>query len=276
MKDYADKFENFFVNEIGLIPHSIAQSVWENILRKVSEEWDNMKPWDLYYKLSSDKRLFQDFVEKIVVSETWFFRDPTTMNDLCEVLKRKEDAKGDNERFISILSLGCSSGEEPYSLAIALLNHKFMPHEFFVDAVDLCDKSITEARSGMYYSRSFHEYNTLWQTKYFKNTEKGYQIDEKLKKNVNFYQGNVISKNFPSPQPFYNAIICKNLFIYLNQQARKTLIDFIGSHLVEGGLVLTTAVELGLFEKSGPFIQGRDGILSYNKSLLEVRGRGNK
>ena len=96
----------------------------------------------------------QALIEAVIVPETWFFRYPESFATLAK-LASKRLAAINNMRALRILSLPCSTGEEPYSIAMALLDAGLKPHQFKVDGMDVSPLSVEKARRALYGKNSF-------------------------------------------------------------------------------------------------------------------------
>src|SRR6185503_14624441 len=106
---------------------------------------DRDRYWDLVRGSSTE---LQELIEAVVVPETWFFRDADALTALVRIVR---DACVVSERsLVRIMSLPCATGEEPYSMAMALLDAGIPPHRFQIDAVDISERALDEARLGVY------------------------------------------------------------------------------------------------------------------------------
>ena len=152
-------------------------------------------------------------VEEVVVSESWFFRDELPFALLAE--RRKESP------FTRVLSVPCAGGQEPYSVAIALLDRGIALSRFHVVAVDLSRKALAEARKGVYSGNAFRSRDLAFRDRHFRRTADGYAVDDAVKESVEFRQGNLMAPDFLAGEPPFDAVFCRNLLIYLDEPARR-------------------------------------------------------
>jgi chemotaxis protein methyltransferase WspC len=160
----------------------------------------------------------QALAEELAVAETWFFRGRGLFAYLASRV-RDECPKMGNRPFRA-LSVPCSSGEEPYSLAIALFEAGVPRDRFSVDGVDLSARSIGAARRGQFGSPAFRETDPDIRTRYFRPVGDKWEIDDALRTAVRFAQGNVIDPDFLAGSAPFDLILCRNLFIYFGGAAR--------------------------------------------------------
>lgn len=96
----------------------------------------------------------QELIDAIVVSETWFFRDPASFAAVVTRLRERPEWVHPTSS-VRILSLPCSTGEEPYSIAMALLNAGLQAERFRIDAIDISARALSAAKLGLYRRHSF-------------------------------------------------------------------------------------------------------------------------
>lgn len=202
-----------------------------------------------------------DLVEELTIPETWFFRDglpfDTMVKISLELLKTK--AK------INILSIPCSTGEEPYSIAMALLYRGVSPEAFSIDAVDINSKSLAMARAGEYGSNSIRTNVEHYLKTYFLQTENKYLLSEEVKEMVNFYQENIVGKNFRQGKK-YDIIFFRNLLIYLSDTARVEVEKRFTELLTSGGYLFSGHSEVLYFSGRGYEIADPPGAFYLRKS----------
>ena len=183
---------------------------------------------------------WEALIEALVVPETWFFRDRKPF----DYLKQYITAEGAATRRLRLLSVPCSTGEEPYSLAIALLQAGLSPDQFVIDAIDISHHAIAKAKCGVYTKNSFRGEAWNDRDRYFQQTSEGFQLDSSILKLVNFQQGNVLTL-LPSLTQQYDVIFCRNLLIYLHQDACMQVLQAIDRRLSPQGLLFMGSAETG-------------------------------
>jgi chemotaxis protein methyltransferase WspC len=172
----------------------------------------------------------QALINDVVVAETWFMRDSAPFLNL--VAFAKKIALGAVPK-IRILSMPCATGEEPYSVAMSLLGAGLASSQFHIDAVDVCDRSIGIARRGAYRAISFRGNDLRYRERFFDAGDRSegnaetWQIRPEVQTSVQFHCANALGPGFMPAAPPYHIVLCRNLIIYLTQQARQQLLDLL-------------------------------------------------
>ncbi|MGL5193652.1 MAG: CheR family methyltransferase [Chroococcales cyanobacterium] len=192
----------------------------------------------------------QALIEETVVPETWFFREPESF----EFLRRYvlfEWLPHHREGILRLLSVPCSTGEEPYSLAMMLLDAGLPPKRFVIDAVDISKKAQAKAKQGLYREHSFRGKILGFRHRYFEKTPQGYQLSPAVKETVNFIPGNLLEPLFLYGKPLYDIIFFRNLLIYLEPAARDRALQVLNRLLSPTGVLFVGSAE------AGPMIEKR-------------------
>src|SRR5262249_46449070 len=113
---------------------------------------------ELLLDLKASRKAFDLFLEQVLVPETWFFRYP----DAYQYLKRWARQQIATRKHLRILSVPCSTGEEPYSIAIALFDAGLTPQQFTIDAADISSNALKKAQAGIYTNNSFRGTDLLY------------------------------------------------------------------------------------------------------------------
>lgn len=224
-----------------LVENAGSFSAYLTRLRTSGEEWDKL-------------------VEEVVVPETWFFRNKESFSFLGGYV-RFEWLPKHKDRILRVLSIPCSTGEEPYSIAMTLMDMELpdQSSRFHIDAVDISGKSLLKARAGVYGRESFRGEDMLFQGRYFRETsttgggkEKLFKIHSSARKMVRFIKGNLLDYQLLAGENLYDIIFCRNLLIYLSESAKKRAMDTIDRLLTQNGLLFVGHVERPLICSSSP------------------------
>ena len=199
--------------------------------------------------LERSQREFQELVEEIVIPETWFFRHCEAFNLLRKYVKT-EWLPNHPQRKLRVLSLPCSTGEEPYSIAMTLFDVPLRPQQFEIDAMDISETALAKAKRGIYGSNSFRSHDFPENKPFFTRGTDPYQVDASVRNQVKFRQNHLL--NTWLLQETYDIIFCRHLLIYLDNNARTRAIDILEKILSDGGLLFVGAVETTLLN-SPPF-----------------------
>ena len=194
-------------------------------------------------------------IDLITIKETYFFRNTHQFDYLSETIltnfmKQRVHLNFGNGSLpkIRILSAGCSTGEEPYSIAIAIIEKiKYTKGwDIIIDAVDISNSSLIKAKLGRYFptdrmKTSLTEYNPVFFKKYFELCEDGsYLIKNEIRDLVRFKHLNI--KNFfelPSVfLPKYDVIFCRNVLIYFDFDNQQSLVRTLENMLEPGGYLM--------------------------------------
>jgi len=202
----------------------------------------------------------QDLVELVVVPETWFFRDRRPYAYLREHLARLLQG-GLPSQPLRLLSAPCSTGEEPYSMAMTLLDLGLPREAFSIDAIDISRQSIRRARQAVYGKHSFRGVSEEEQQQYFQATAKGFALHPAICQAVHFRRANLMV-GLAELATRYDVIFCRNLLIYLEEAASQHLLVALAGLMKPGGLLIVGSAETGkvppaLFEAiREPFVFG--------------------
>ena len=195
--------------------------------------------------LQQSEQELEALIELVIVPETWFFRERESFNYLKHYIK-SEWLTTPYQDVLRVLSIPCSTGEEPYSIAIALLEAGLSATKVRIDAVDISQKNLLTAKLGIYQDYSFRGNPLSFQKSYFQRTELGYQLCHKVKSMVNFMYGNLADLNFLVGANPYDVIFCRNLLIYFDKAIKKRTIVVLERLLKKDGLLFLGYAETGL------------------------------
>jgi chemotaxis protein methyltransferase CheR len=197
---------------------------------------------DYYRYLLYDRKKEEELrsiIDILTVNETYFFREmnqlKTFMDEIIPELKDINSAK----KRIRIWSAGCSTGEEPYTLAMLLLEHgNISGWGIEILASDINQRVLTTARRGVYRKNSFRSTEQYYIEKYFKPEEDSFIISDNVKRLINFSHLNLLDPLKIKFMGQMDVIFCRNVLIYFDHQTRKKVTDHFYERLVDGGYLL--------------------------------------
>lgn len=177
--------------------------------------------------LEDDPEEKKKLLKELTIHVTHFFRDESVYTVIKnrvipEIIRIK---KQKNQKTIKIWSAGCSTGEEPYSIAMLFKEHLGEnPDNFrvYIIATDIDNKSIEKAKKGIYPEQQFKETNKYYVTKYFTKMDNQYQISDEIRHMVDFRVGDILSPFNPKN---VDIIFCRNTVIYFDQETKSKLYD---------------------------------------------------
>lgn len=180
--------------------------------------------------------------------ESYFFRDVGQFALLREtVLPGLIEANRDR-RTLRLWSAGCSTGEEPYSLA--MLVDQLLPQrddwKIFIIGTDLSEAALVKARRGIYGSWSFRMKDDELLQRYFRKTSAGFELNARIRDMVAFQHGNLLQDEFPEASALHSMdlIVCRNVFIYFAREAVDRVVHKFARTLRLGGYFLSGHAEL--------------------------------
>lgn len=244
------EIQQILAMKIGLNPDSLSNESWKKLiaqrkhLRSVQTDGD-------YLNLVSHYPFELDaLIEEVIVPETWFYRDPSAFHFLSNYIRNVHLIEKPFTPF-RILCLPCSSGQEPYSIVMAMMEVGLLSTHYQVDGIDVSQKALDLAEKGIYSKNSFRGECSHFQSKYFKPGPTGYSLDPLVKQQVNFVRGNIIDPYIAMNAIPYDAIFCRNLFIYLTPEAQQKAFLHFNTLLKEEGFLILAPVEMELARKYG-------------------------
>jgi chemotaxis protein methyltransferase CheR len=193
------------------------------------------------------KQQIEILASYLTTGETYFFRDKTSFEALEEHLNDLICSRSGKDQNLRIWCAGCSSGEEPYSIAILLskLIPDMLDWNITILATDINPFVLQKASNGIYSEWSFRD-TPAWTRKYFKKNKNGFEILPDIKKMVTFFYHNLAEDTYPSLLNNTNAmdiIFCRNVMMYFSQENTKRVVQNLYSCLVEGGWLIVSPVE---------------------------------
>ena len=220
----------------------------------------------LLHRLTSDKVLFDHFVSQLTVNETYFYREPEALNWLANDYLPERLAAGNAP--LSIFSAGCSSGEEPYSIAMMLYERfgeraRSLVH---LSGGDLDHQVLAKARQAIYGGMAFRALSPALKARYFSPFEGRYQLRESLRQWVSFHPFNLLNVEETLPNGPFDVILFRNVSIYFDEPTRRRIHQRLSQLLAPNGILLcgvteTLGNDLGIFkltEAQGVFYFQRD------------------
>src|SRR5438445_5499529 len=242
------KIEHAVRDRIGLDAVSIGSALLQRSIRLRMKSHGLKKADDYFSLLQSSSTEWSELVESVVVTETWFFRDNESFLTLLRLVQ--DWLLSDPMGKVRLLSLPCSSGEEPFSLAMALLDAGVAPGRFEIDAVDISARALARAEKGVYGKNSFRGNDLGFRNRHFQSTREGFAISPVIRNCVRFSQGNVL-ENFRPSIDHYHFVFCRNLLIYFDRPTQQKALATIGKLLSPEGVLFVGPAEQPLVLEHG-------------------------
>ena len=199
---------------------------------------NNIVGYDEYVKaIQKDKDLFEGFVNYLTINVSEFYRNPEQWDILDkEVFPNLIKTYGRN---LKIWSAACSTGDEPYSLVMALSRHLPLSNIKII-ATDIDKQVIAKAKIGLYNEKSIAGVPKDLKEKYFTKIGASYQISEEIKSRVEFKQHNLLKDPYVSG---CHLIVCRNVLIYFTEEAKQEIYKKFNDALGSRGLLFIGSTE---------------------------------
>ncbi len=240
----------------------------KNIVRAVHERMSacNLANEELYFERArSFLREREALIEAVVVPETSFFRDGGPFTFLGSYV-RDDWVPARTGRPLRILSAPCSSGEEPYSIAIVLREAGLKPHDYRIEALDISRALLRTAERAGYTPHSFRGVAESLRDRYFVPQGREYVLSDEVQCRVRFMYGNLLDHNVLKGKKPYDVVFCRNLLIYFGGEARRRLMKTIERVIARGGLLFVGHAETSCFLTSGFVPLDPPGAFGFRKT----------
>lgn len=197
-----------------------------------------IKTYDKYVELlKTDKDAFEEFVSYLTINVSEFYRNPDQWELLDkEIFPELVKKFGKN---LKIWSAACSTGDEPYSLVMAL--SKFIPlNQIHIFATDIDKQILAKAKVGLYNDKSIENVPAEFKKKYFTQIGSSFKISDEIKNRVEFKQHNLLKDPYPKD---VDLIVCRNVLIYFTEEAKKEVFIKFNSSLKSQGMLFIGSTE---------------------------------
>lgn len=261
-------FAKYIEQELGIIYNDLNEGALEKRLEEIKEILQLASVEELYQVCSKSgifghtKQLILDIATN---NETLFFRDKKAFEMLREyifpeILKRKNN--------ITVRSLACSYGQEPYSIAM-VLDELRQTEQFSssIDASDISNRALEYAKQGKYSQLQVQRgLSSKYLVKYFSKDSADYwSVSPTLSNQINFFERNLLELN--QERHKYDVILCRYVLIYQDTERKKKILDDIYKMLNPGGYLLLGGSE-SMIGLSKTYHEERyEGAICYRKEL---------
>ncbi|WP_087502656.1 protein-glutamate O-methyltransferase CheR [Pseudomonas sp. SID14000] len=244
------RFFRFLRERIGLDVESVGAPMVERALRQRCVAVNAADLDDYWLHLQQSMAEQQALIEAVIVPETWFFRYPESFTALAG-LAHKRLAELAGARPLRLLSLPCSTGEEPYSLAMALLDAGIAPGAFLIDGMDISPSSVAKAGQAVYGRNAFRGSDLSFRERYFDALDEGHHLHERVREQVSLQVGNVLDPALASRDGLYDFVFCRNLLIYFDVPTQQRVFEVLKRLLHPQGVLFIGPAEGSLLARMG-------------------------
>lgn len=187
--------------------------------------------------LKKDKEKFEEFVSYLTINVSEFYRNPEQWEIMDkDIIPTLIERFGKN---LKIWSAACSTGDEPYSLVMALSKHIPL-NQIKIYATDIDKQILEKAKLGLYSAKSIENVPAEFKKKYFTQIGASYKISDEIKSRVEFKQHNLLKDVYPRD---LNMIVCRNVLIYFTEEAKDEVFRKFASVLKAKGVLFIGSTE---------------------------------
>jgi chemotaxis protein methyltransferase CheR len=264
LASYLAAFKELIKQRCGLTFEGVGEKPLVAGLQKRIAETGAENASAYYTRLMLDEHEFHELVCLLTINETYFYREPEQLQLLVDcliprILSRKKDATP-----VRIFSAGCSTGEEPYSIAIALREKygESATRLFTVAGGDIDKSALEQARTGQYTEFSFRSLTPTLRERYFERHSKwAMRIKDEVRHQVHFLHLNLLADHYHHALQNFDIIFFRNVSIYFDIPTRRIIQTRLATLLKDDGCLIigtaeTLANDLGvlsLVEEEGLF-----------------------
>ncbi len=228
-------FQHLLLNKAGLFFEPSKLNLLQNRITKRLKKL-KINSFAKYYKLvkNSDKE-FLELLDLITTKETFFFREEFHFDYLVNEILPKVKNTGQ----IRIWSAGCATGEEPYSIAIAI-DSALQNVKPFIIATDISKSAIEKAKEGKYTEKEIKDVPQKFLKYFRKEDEKFYKILPRIRSQITFQIQNLLHE---SPPLNFHIIFCRNVMIYFDREIKRKILLKLAQKLVKEGFLFIGSCE---------------------------------
>jgi chemotaxis protein methyltransferase WspC len=242
--------EQLVCERTELDPAALGAGTVDRASQTRMQRLDLTEPADYVRLLECSAAEWLELLQLVVVAETWFYRDRGPFEAFIRLAKQEWLPAHPGGRM-RILSVPCSSGEEPYSVVMGLLDADIPCSRFQVEAADISPRAIARARAAVYGRNSFRGTDLDFRVRHFRQTSDGYALNPEVRDTVRFFEANLLAADFLAGQPPFDFVFCRNLLMYLNLPGRAKALNTLQRLLTPSGILLVGAAEQSLAMEHG-------------------------
>jgi chemotaxis protein methyltransferase CheR len=268
------RFRDFFYLKIGV---QFAESKRYFVDKRIAERarakgCESFAEYFRFLRFDTSGTETQQLINLLTVNETYFFRENYQLEALVKFVLPQIAAGKRPGDAIRIWSLPCSTGEEPYSIAIAVLDAWPQSDQFQIEilASDVDTRVLGAAQAGVYGERSLQNVTPDQRRRYFRRVGSDHQIISELRESIDFFQLNLSNKKEMARYRNVDVIFCRNLLIYFDDVSRREAVESIFESLTPGGFVFLGHSE-SMSRMSSLFTPRRLGDCTVYQRPLEVK-----
>lgn len=268
------EFENLVKRRTGLrITEPLSEKLCDSIRERMSVR--KMESEAAYLDLLiRDQDEFSCFMNRLTINETYFYREPDQLRLFSEKLIPELLERFGTQRKVNVLSAGCSTGEEAYSLVMAVME------SFGSKTAELCNfrgldidsDAIRIAKKGIYSEYSFRRTDDHLKARYFNDIgPNSYEVKKVVKDMVKFETFNLLSSPYPQELKDTDIVFYRNVSIYFDHETQKKIFENLSHTISEYGYMILSSTETLPHDIQILTLVEREGVYLFAKDLSLVR-----
>ncbi|HWO78793.1 MAG TPA: protein-glutamate O-methyltransferase CheR [Bacillus sp. (in: firmicutes)] len=236
MKNDYEKFTQSFYQLSGI---DLSQYKEAQMKRRLTSFYER-KGFDCFLGLleaiKKDPEVLEELLDKMTINVSEFYRNGARWDIL-----KQQILPGllQSNSSLKVWSAACSTGEEPYTLAM-ILREFLLPLQFRILATDIDEGAMAKAKEGLYHERSIQELPDYYREKWLIQQDQWYAVKDELKKRIEFKKHNLLDDPYPQN---LDLIVCRNVLIYFTEEAKHKLYKKFASSLKIGGVLFVGSTE---------------------------------
>jgi chemotaxis protein methyltransferase CheR len=241
-EDDFGKFQEFFYRKTGIRFENTKRYFVDKRLvdRMGATDSDSFRDYFTMLRFEAAGTELQTLINVMTINETYFFREEYQFLCLVNSILPEIIARRQHDGPIRIWVVPSSTGEEPYSIAICLLERWLAINDWDVEIIssDIDTNVLNHARAGLYSARSTQHVPEAYMRKYFRRTPEGFQLTDNLRGAVEFTRVNLQERTDVWSYSNFDVIFCRNMLIYFDDVSRKQAVQTLFDALRPGGFLL--------------------------------------
>ncbi|GBD95525.1 MAG TPA: protein-glutamate O-methyltransferase CheR [Nitrospirae bacterium] len=236
---------DYIYEKSGIYISDTKKYLIENRLSRIIRE-NKLNSFEDYLKLIKQSRNGNDLnrlFDAVTTNETYFFREPRQLNVCVEGIMPRILAQKKGAKNVRIWSAACSTGEEPYTISLMLMEKGYLQKQFEIYGSDLSEGVLDSAKQAVYNSYSIRNLPEPYLKKYFSNSGQSYTLSSSVKNTVKFMKVNLIEDKNIKQLRGMDIIFCRNVLIYFDTRAKQRAVSNLYDSLNPGGYLFIGSSE---------------------------------
>ncbi len=239
------EFREYIYDKCGIFIADNKKYLIENRLSRIIQEkrLDSYEAYLNLLRVSTNGNELTRLFDAVTTNETYFFREFQQIELFVEQLIPNIMKHKNGTGKLKIWSAACSTGEEPYTVAMMMMEKFISPDRFEIHASDLSESVLASAKSGVFNSYSVRNISEAYMNKYFVSTGQSFSLKDTVRNKVAFRKANLINNMDMRALRGMDVIFCRNVLIYFDLKAKQKVISNLYDSLTPGGYLFIGASE---------------------------------